>query len=84
MEEPIRCLLQTGRETIEEPQSNAKDQTEVGVNLATKRYENLRTAGVWDAARLAASAVQIAFSHARMILEKTSWDTIRPDRALEA
>ncbi|HEX8772090.1 MAG TPA: chaperonin GroEL [Pyrinomonadaceae bacterium] len=79
LEEPIRCLLQTGRETIEELQSNAKDQTEVGFNLATKRYENLRTAGVWDAARLAASAVQIAFSHARMILETTSWDTIRPN-----
>jgi chaperonin GroEL len=79
LEEPIRCLLQTGREAIEELQSNAKDQTEVGFNLATKRYENLKTAGVWDATQVAASAVQIAFSHAKMILETTSWDTIRPD-----
>lgn len=79
LEEPIRCLLQRDRETIEELQSNANGQTEVGFNLTTKRYEDLRTAGVWDAARLAASAVQLAFAHARMILETTSWDTIRPD-----
>lgn len=79
LEEPIQCLLRTGRETIEELRSKAKGQTEIGFNLATKRYENLRTAGVWDAARIAASAVQIAFSHAKMILETTSWDTIRPD-----
>jgi chaperonin GroEL len=79
LQEPILCLLQTGRETMEELQSNAKGKPEVGFNLATKRYENLRTAGVWDAAQIMLSAVRIAFSHAEMILKTTSWDTIRPD-----
>jgi chaperonin GroEL len=71
LREPILCLLQTGRETIEELQRNAKDQAKVGFNLATKRYENLRTAGVWDAAQVMVSAVRIAFSHAEMILKTT-------------
>ncbi len=79
LREPILCLLQTGRETVEELQKNAKDQAEVGFNLATKRYESLRTAGVWDAAQVMVSAVRISFSHAEMILKTTSWDTIRPD-----
>ena len=79
LEEPIQCLLRTGRETIEELQSHSKDQPEVGFNLVTKKYEDLRTAGVWDAAVVASFAVQIAFSHAKMILETTSWDTIKPD-----
>jgi chaperonin GroEL len=79
LEQPILCLLQTGRETMEELQKNAKDQAEVGFNLATKRYENLRTAGVWDAAQVMVSAVRIAFTHAETILKTTSWDTIRPD-----
>jgi chaperonin GroEL len=76
---PIESLLYTGRETIEEFEKNSKGQPEIGFNLATKKYENLRTAGVLDAARVATSAVQIAFSHARTILETTSWDTIRPN-----
>jgi chaperonin GroEL len=76
---PIESLLYTGRETIKEFERNFKGQPEIGFNLATKKYENLRTAGVLDAARVAASAVQIAFSHARTILETTSWDTIRPN-----
>ena len=79
LREPILCLLQTGRETMEDLQKNAKDQAEVGFNLSTKRYENLRTAGVWDAAQVMVSAVRIAFSHAETILKTTSWDTIKPD-----
>lgn len=76
---PMESLLYTGRETIKEFERNCKGQSEIGFNLTTKKYENLRTAGVLDAARVAASAVQIAFSHARTILETTSWDTIRPN-----
>jgi len=76
---PIQSLLYTGRETIEEFEKNSRGEPEIGFNLATKKYENLRTAGVLDAARVAASALQIAFSHARTILETTSWDTIRPN-----
>lgn len=79
LEGPIERLLHTGRETIEEFEKNSKGQPEIGFNLATQKYENLRTAGVLDAARAATSAVQIAFSHARTILETTSWDTIRPN-----
>jgi chaperonin GroEL len=75
---PIQSLLYTGRETIEEFEKNS-GKPEIGFNLATKKYDNLRTAGVLDAARVAAAAVQIAFSHARTILETTSWDTIRPN-----
>lgn len=75
LEEPIRCLLLTGRETVEELQNHSKDQHEVGFNLVIKKYENLRTAGVWDAAVVASFAIQIAFSHAKMILETTSWDS---------
>lgn len=78
LQAPIQSLLHTARETIEEFEKN-HDKSETGFNVATKKYENLRSAGVLDAARLAASAVQIAFSHARTILETTSWDTIRPN-----
>lgn len=78
LQEPIQSLLHTGRETIEEFEKN-HNQPEIGFNLATKQYVNLRTAGVLDAARVAAAAVQIAFAHARTILETTSWDTIRPN-----
>jgi chaperonin GroEL len=79
LECPIECLLHTGRETMQDLENNSKTHPEIGFNLANKQYENLRTAGVLDAARVAASAVQIAFSHAETILKTTSWDTIRPN-----
>ena len=79
LQQPIICLLQTGRETMEELQKNAKDQSEIGFNLATKKYENLRDAGVWDAAQVMMSAIRLAFAHSETILKTTSWDTIKPD-----
>ena len=77
--DPLQSLLVTGNETIEEYKDKSNGHPEVGLNLASKRYENLRNAGVFDAAPVAASAIQIAFSHARTILETTSWNTIRPN-----
>jgi chaperonin GroEL len=79
LREPIMSLLRTGGQSIVELKEQSNVATEVGFNLITQRYENLREAGVWDAAVVASSAVQIAFSHAKMILETTSWDTIRPN-----
>lgn len=76
---PMQSLLNTGRETMRDFENNCKNQAEMGFNLASKKYENLRIAGVLDAAQISASAVQIAFSHAQTILETTSWDTIRPN-----
>lgn len=77
--EPIQCLLRTGKESIEELQNHSNGNNEIGFNLITKKYENLREAGVWDSPVVAAYALQIAFTHAQMILETTSWDTIQPD-----
>lgn len=79
LQEPILCLLRTQKESIEGLQTHSRDQTEIGFNLTTRRYENLREAGVWDAAVVASFAIQIAFSDAKMILETTSWDSIKPD-----
>jgi chaperonin GroEL len=79
LQAPLHSLLLTGDETIEEFKDKWNSKPEIGFNLVSKSYENLRIAGVFDAAPVAASAIQIAFSHAQTILETTSWDTIRPN-----
>lgn len=79
LEEPVRCLLVTGKQSIDDFQDNSGGQPNVGYNLTTKKYENLREAGIWDSAAFNQLALQIALSHARMILETTSWDTVKPD-----
>lgn len=79
LKEPLRCLLATGKESIDDFQKSSGEQPEVGFNLLTKKYESLREAGVWDSLAVTHYALQVAFSHAKMILEATSWDTIKPD-----
>jgi chaperonin GroEL len=79
LEEPMRCLLATGRESIDDFQENSENRLEVGYNLVTKKYEGLREAGVWDSLSVTQCALHIALAHAKMILETTSWDTIKPD-----
>jgi chaperonin GroEL len=80
LEEPLRCLLASGKKSIDDFQEHSEGQAEVGYNLVAKKYENLSKAGVWDSVASTQLALQIALSHARMILETTSWDTIQPDR----
>jgi len=80
LEEPIQCLLATGTQSIEDFQKHSDNYAEVGYNLITKKYENFQKSGIWDSLLLTQAALQIAFSHAKMILETTSWDMIKPER----
>jgi chaperonin GroEL len=79
LEQPMRCLLATGRQSIEDFEKNTDIQPEFGYNLIAKKYESFREAGIWDSLALVQYALQIALSHAKMILETTSWDTVKPD-----
>jgi chaperonin GroEL len=79
LQNPIDCLLKTLRETPEGFVAENKGKIEIGFNLISKRYESLRDSGVWDAAQIVEFAMQVAFSHAKMILETTSWDVTKPD-----
>lgn len=79
LEEPMQCLLATGKQSIDDFQKHSEDQPEVGYNLITKKYESFRRAGILDSLAPTQYALQIAFSHAKIILETTSWDLIKPD-----
>jgi chaperonin GroEL (HSP60 family) len=78
LEEPIRSLLSTGKQPIEDLQKHS-ERPDVGYNLVTKKYESFTEAGIWDSLIFTQYALQIAMSQAKMILETTSWDTIKPD-----
>lgn len=78
LEEPIRSLLTRGKQPIEDFRTHS-ERPDVGYNLVTKKYENFTEAGIWDSLVFTQYALQIAMSQAKMILETTSWDTIKPD-----
>ena len=79
LREPIQHLLATRNKSVEELQRVTKNQPEIGFNLMNEQFENLRDAGIWDSSQVTQSVLEIAFSHAKMILETASLGIMRQD-----
>lgn len=79
LQEPMRWLLKTGNEPIETLERRSASLSETGFNLVTKKYEDLRYSGVWDSSLVMQRALEVAFSSAKMILETSSWVTIKTE-----
>lgn len=54
-------------------------KTTTGFNIVTSQVEDLAKAGILDPAKMLRSGLEIAFSHARVMLETSEWDLTPPE-----
>jgi chaperonin GroEL len=80
LEEPISQLIENARrsptQVLEEIRRSSSPN--VGFNTTTGNVEDLMKAGVIDAVWPLRSSVQVAFSHARSVLQTGTWDMSAP------
>jgi chaperonin GroEL len=76
LEEPISQLIENAKRSptqmLEEIRKSSSPH--VGFNVATERIEDLLAAGVVDSVWPLRLSVQVAFSHARSVLQTGTWD----------
>jgi chaperonin GroEL len=85
LEEPIRQLIiNNGRDPAELVKRIKRSRKQgVGFNSETNDVQDLEAVGVLDPVGTVTSAIQLAFSHARTILQTASWDAA-PDEVKKA
>lgn len=76
LEEPLRQLIENSsiRNKAELFNTIAGQKDDIGFNAETEKVEDLRGAGVIDAAKVLRESLLLAFSHAKGILTTGAWD----------
>ena len=76
LEVPLRQQIANARQNEHDALAkiDASSSHSVGFNAESRQVEDLRRSGVIDPTRICTSAVQLAFVHARAILQTGVWD----------
>jgi chaperonin GroEL len=83
LEEPVRQLLLNSKKNPAETLRKVRraKAREAGFNPETGKVQDLLSVGVLDPVATVTRSIQLAFSHARTILETAAWDSTPPQRA---
>jgi chaperonin GroEL len=77
MEEPLRCLLGTTHlDMADALDSLSQRELDIGLNVESGQYVNLREEGVLDSTDVLSAAVEIAVLQAKTVLETSSWELL--------
>jgi chaperonin GroEL len=86
LEEPMRQLIENSRRSptqmLEEIRRSSSPT--MGFNVLTGKIEDLTRAGVIDSVWPLRSAIQVALSHARAVLQTGTWDISAPSQTPSA
>jgi len=82
---PLKVQLNNSRVDLKEILSALDPSSDgfVGFNSETRRIGNLREEGVLDATKVVVRGLQIAFAHARTVLQTGAWDISEAPRPME-
>jgi len=82
---PLQALIANAGHSYTQILSEIDQRPEAtfGFNVDTGLVEDLVRAGVIDAAKMVKGALQIAFSHAKAILQTSEWDLSRSEPRTE-
>jgi len=85
LEVPLRVQLSNCRVSVSDvlAEVNGSSDVSVGFNAETRRVGNLLDEGVLDATKVVVRCLQIAFAHARTVLQTGAWDISEPPRLPE-
>jgi chaperonin GroEL len=80
LEEPLRQLAINSRLDPHDVAKRVKraNKPRTGLNSETGKLQDLGSAGILDPAATVTHAIQLAFSHARVLLETEAWDSSGP------
>jgi len=76
LEKPIHHLIENAHKSPTQAITEIRKHEEptVGFNVNTMRVEDLAAAGVIDSAKMLRMALEIAFTHAKSVLQTEDWD----------
>jgi chaperonin GroEL len=76
LEVPLRVQLGNSRVAVSDVLTELTQSSDVsvGFNAETRRVSNLQDGGVLDATKVVVRGLQIAFAHARTVLQTGAWD----------
>lgn len=76
LEDPMKCLIENAKASPTQVMHEVSQQENatLGFNVDNKRVEDLVQAGILDSKKMLRVALEVAFAHAKFLLETEDWD----------